>query len=161
MKMTLKESLAFTALSLLMPCLLLWLQAGCATHPSTAFERQRLQGTWEGIELGNESSGKVTMTITGNSFHYQALDTNEWHQATFTLPARTSPQQLRITITDSYLTNGPGAVINTIFKIEDGTLTLLASQSQEPPKSFGVEGNRYQLRKVQPQKKNPQLPKTE
>ena len=33
MKMALKESLGFTVLSLLLPCLLLGLQAGCKTNP--------------------------------------------------------------------------------------------------------------------------------
>ncbi len=42
MKTTFKESLAFTVLFLLMPCLLLGLLAGCATHPTTEAKLQSL-----------------------------------------------------------------------------------------------------------------------
>jgi uncharacterized protein (TIGR03067 family) len=163
MKMTFKESLGFTVVSLLIPCLLLCLQAGCSPHSSSAFELQPLQGTWEGVILGQESDNKVTITFTGNSLHFQWLEGNlkgNWYQANFTLPARTSPQQLRATITGYYPTNDTGtrdigAVVTAIFKIEDGTLTLAGIQGtdQEPPK--GTEAFekstmfRYVLRRVQ------------
>jgi hypothetical protein len=75
MKMTLKRALGFTVHSLLMPCLLLGLQAGCKTNQPTAAELQPLQGTWEGVLVGQEKDGKITMTITGNSLHYHR-DTN-------------------------------------------------------------------------------------
>jgi hypothetical protein len=86
--MTLKESLGFTALSLLLPFLLLGLQAGCTTHPPTASELQRLQGTWEGVVVGDKSDDKYTITITGNSFHFHR-DSNFWFATTITLPADT------------------------------------------------------------------------
>ena len=72
MKMNLKESLGFTVFSLLLPCALLGLQAGCTTHPSTAakLQRLRLQGKWEGVMVGQEKDGKITITITGNSLHF-------------------------------------------------------------------------------------------
>ena len=143
MKMTFKRAPGFTAFSLLMPCFLLGLLAGCKTNPQTAAALQRLQGTWE---------GGATITITGNSLRYQQQD--NWYEATFILPVKTSPQQLRATITA--FTNSPGAiaigeVITAIYKIEDGTLDL----TEEP-----IEGSsdtaryHYKLRKVQPQQKN-------
>jgi len=76
MKMALKESLGFTVLSLLLPCLLLGLQAGCKTNPPTAAELQRLQGTREGVEVGIESNGTVSLTITGHSLHFQEQHAN-------------------------------------------------------------------------------------
>ncbi|HYV26476.1 MAG TPA: hypothetical protein VFA77_03020 [Candidatus Eisenbacteria bacterium] len=163
MKMTLKESLGFTALSLLLPCLLLGLQAGCTTNPPTASALQRLQGTWE--EVGSESDGN-TITFTGNSLHFQGGNTNEWHEATFTLPAGTSPQQLRATITGFAPTNRFGAahigkVVAALFKIEDGTLTV-AGEPLDGSKAFeGPTTFHYKLRKVQPQKKNAELPKSQ
>src|SRR6266550_4584775 len=99
MKMTLKGALGFTALSLLLPCLLLGLQAGCTTNKPTASELQRLQGTWEGVMVGQEKD-KITITITGNSLYFHR-DTNFWFETTFTLPAGTDPKQLRTTIKDS------------------------------------------------------------
>src|SRR6266498_3141917 len=93
--MTLKESLGFTLLSLLMPCVLLCLQAGCKTNQPTAAELQPLQGTWEEV-----TAGKNSITITGNSLHYYAR-TDFWFETTFILPPGTNPQQLRATIKHS------------------------------------------------------------
>jgi uncharacterized protein (TIGR03067 family) len=172
MKMTLKRALGFTMLSVLMPCLLLGLQAGCKTNPPTAAELQRLQGTWEGFALGQETPGgpfvksadTITITVTGNSFHFHR-DTNFWFETTITLPAGTAPQQLHATIkgnVESQGSNAIGKVVVAIFKIEDGTLTLAArgDGSEETPISFEDEKvTRYELRKVQPQKQNTQPPK--
>src|SRR6266700_641607 len=105
MKMILKGALGLTALSLLMPCALICAQAAGTTNQPTAAELQRLQGTWDGVLVGQESAGKITITITGNSLHFQGLNRNEWYEATFTLPAETNPQQLRATITGCQQTN--------------------------------------------------------
>jgi len=159
MKMTLKGSLGFTALYLLIPCVFLCLLAGCTTFRSTATERQRLQGTWEGFLVGGESDGKITMTITGNSLHFHR-DTNFWFETTFTLPASTEPQQLHATIKGSSDPTLIGQVVSAIFKIQDGTLTLATNQfaEQEPPKNFETNEEkgmcRHEFRKVQSQKKN-------
>ena len=97
MKTVLKKSPGFTALALLLPWLLTGLQSGCTTHRPTASARQRLQGTWEGVLVGQEKDGKITVTITDNSLHFHR-DTNFWYETTFTLPAGTDPQQLHATI---------------------------------------------------------------
>ena len=146
MNMTLKGMLASTVVSLLMPCLLLCLQAGCTTHPPTASELQRLQGYWE----GDGAAGKCSITITGNWLHFYAR-TDFWYKTTFALPAGTDPQQLHATIKDSAPpTNGIGQVVFAIFKIEDGTLTL-AVEGDKPPKTFAGASSHYNLKKVQPQ----------
>src|SRR5262245_44603556 len=95
MKMILKRALGFPALSLLMPCVLLYPQAGCTTNRPTAAELRRLQGYWE----GDGAAGKCSITITGNSLHFYAR-TDFWYVTTFTLPAGTDPQQLHATIKD-------------------------------------------------------------
>ena len=157
MKTTLKESLGVTVIALLMPCVLLSLLAGCATHPPIAAELKPLQGYWEGEGAG----GKCFITITGNSLHYR-VGTN-WYKTTFTLPAGTDPQQLHTTIKDCSppTTNAIGKVVFAIFKIEDGTLTLAeVDMSDEPPKTFSSASSRYVVKKVQPQKKNAEPPKT-
>ena len=139
MKMTLKQSPGFTALSLLLPCLLLGLQAGCTTQPPTAAELQLLQGTWEGVVVGDKSHQKITITITGNSLHFHR-DTNFWFETTITLPAGTDPKQLHATIKDCPPSQADsiGKVVGAIFKIEDGTLTLatIGDDAEETPKSF-------------------------
>ena len=156
MKMTLKESLAFAVLSLLLPCLLLGLQAGCTTHPPPAAELQRLQGTWEGVVVGDMSWQKITITITGNSLHFHR-DTNFWFETTITLPADKDPKQLHVTIKGCPPSQGVsiGKVVRAFFKIEDGTLTLatIGDDAEETQKSFEAAGTRYELRRIQPQKK--------
>ena len=148
MNMTLKGALAFTAVSVLMPCLLLCLQAGGAIHPPATSELQRLQGYWE----GDGAAGKCSITIAGNSLHFYAR-TDFWYKTTFALPAGTDPQQLHATIKDSSPpTNGIGQVVFAIFKIEEGTLTL-AVEGDEPPKTFAGASSRYNLKKVQPQRR--------
>jgi len=130
----------------------------CQSTPTrTAAELKRLQGDWEGEGAG----GKCSITITGNSLHYRA-GTN-WHETTFRLPASTDPQQLHATIKDCWppSKDAIGKVVFAIFKIEDGTLTLAAyDMSDEPPKTFASATSRYVVKKVQPQKKNAEPPKT-
>lgn len=163
MKMSLKESLGFTVLSLLLPCLLLCLQPGCATHPSTAGVLQRLQGTWEGVEVGYESATKITLTITGHSIHYHYQGqgtTNQVFEATFTLPAGTNPQQLRATLTglppkaDRVSQMEIGEVVPAVLKFEDGTLRLADEPSDSSKPFEDIKRFHYRLRKVQPQKAN-------
>lgn len=153
-KMILKRALGFTAFSLLMPCVLLCMQAGYTTDQPTAAELQRLQGTWEGVMVGGESDGKITITIAGNSFHFHR-DTNFWFETEITLPAGSGPPQLHATIKGCAPAQGDnsiGKVVVAIFKIEDGTLTLATFQDPvAAPKSFNdAEASLYQLRKVQP-----------
>src|SRR5262245_41738196 len=169
MKMILKASLGFTTHSLLLPCLLLGLQAGCTTNPPTAL--QRLQGTWEGFGLSretpegpyvkSESAAKITITITGNSLHFHERS-NFWYETTFTLPAGKDPQQLHAIIKRSAEgDDSTGKGIIAFYQIEDGTLTLGGIRDKDStapwPKSFEATEDtmtgRYELRKVQPQTK--------
>lgn len=161
--MTLKKSLGFTVLCLLLPSLLLGLQVGCTTHLPTASALQHLQGTWEGVVVSDKSDNKYTITITGNSFHFHR-DTNFWFETTIALPAGTDPQQLHATIKECApgQENSLGKVVVAIFKIEDGTLTLAArgDGADDTPKSFETTDDkgltRYELRRVQAQNKNTQ-----
>jgi uncharacterized protein (TIGR03067 family) len=133
-------------------------------NQSTAVELQPLQGTWEGVLVG-AAHQTVTVTITGNSLHFHR-DTNFWFETTITLPAGKDPKQLHATIKGcppSSPADFIGKVVRAFFKIEDGTLTLatMGDDAEETPKGFeAAVGNRYELRKVQPQKQNTQPPKT-
>ena len=137
-------------------------KAICVVNQPTNAELQLLQGTWEGAEVGYKSHEKITITITGNSFHFHR-DTNFWFDTTITLPAGTDPKQLYATIKGCPPSQADsiGKVVGAIFKIEDGTLTLAAyDMSDEPPKTFASASSRYVVKKVQPQKKNAEPPKT-
>lgn len=173
MKMTLKESPGFTALALLLPCLLFGPQAGCTNRP-TAAALQRLQGTWEGFGMGRETPGgpyvkgdtRITITITGNSLYFHERS-NFWYDATFALPAGKDPLQLHATIKrcapgdDS----SAGKVVIAFYKIDDGTLTLGGIRDKDStapwPQSFEAAEDtmtgRYELRKVQPRKNSEPL----
>ena len=134
---------------------------GVVNQPTNA-ELQLLQGTWEGAVVGDKSHEKITITITGNSFHFHR-DTNFWFETTITLPAGKAPKQLHATIKDCPpAADSIGKVVRAFFKIKDGTLTLatIGDDAEETPKGFEAAGTRYELRKVQPQKKNTQPPKT-
>ena len=144
-------------------------QAKCAVNQSTNAELKLLQGKWEGVDAGNKSGAKITITITGNSLHFYR-DKDFWFENTITLPAGTNPQQLHATIKGNAPSGGSssiGKVVVAIFKIEDGTLTLAPTgdDSDEKPLTFeAVEANGgtiYKLQKVQPQKKDTGLPKSE
>ena len=132
--------------------------AKCAANQPTISELQLLQGTWEGVLVGDKAQQKITITITGNSLHFHR-DTNFWWKTTITLPADTNPRQLHATIQDCHdcppqQENSNGTVAVAIFKVEDGKLTLATGNGDgEAPKSFEAAPNRYELRKVQPQKK--------
>ena len=140
-------------------------KAKSVVNQPTNAELQLLQGTWEGAVVGDESHGKIRITFTNNSLHFHR-DTNFWFDTTITLPAGTDPKQLRATIKGCPPSQDSiGKVVGAIFKIADGTLILGTgggdSSPDGTPKSFEDQGlTRYELRKVQPHKKNTQPPKS-
>jgi uncharacterized protein (TIGR03067 family) len=140
-------------------------KAKCVVNQPTAAELQLLQGTWEGVLVGDNAHQKITITITGNSLHFHR-DTNFWFETAITLPAGKDPKQLHATIKGcpSSQASSIGQVVRAFFKIEDGTLTVatIGDDAEETPKSFEAtkdQGTRYELRKVQPHKKNTEPPK--
>jgi uncharacterized protein (TIGR03067 family) len=137
--------------------------AKCVANQSTSAELQLLQGTWEGVLVGDDEHQQITITITGNSFHFHR-DTNFWFETTITLPAGKDPKQLHATIKGCPPSQADsiGKVVRAFFKIADGTLTLatLGDNAEETPNGFEAAPNRYELRKVQPQKENTQPPKS-
>ena len=125
--------------------------AKCAANQPTAGELQLLQGTWEGVMVGDDARQKITITVIGNSLHFHR-DTNFWFETTMTLPVGKDPKQLHATIKGCSQPDSIGKVVGAIFKIEDGTLTLGEYDiSDEPPKTFDV-ANLYVVKRVPPQK---------
>jgi hypothetical protein len=117
-----------------------------------------------GSHGGPGEGRQITITITGNSLRFYR-DTNFWFETTFTLPVGTDPKQLHATIKDCAGKDSIGKLVLAIFKIEDGTLTLAGirtpDSAPEPPINFDSENTmsgRFELRKVQPQKKNAESP---
>lgn len=124
-----------------------------------AAELKVLQGKWEGVWEGSGADSKpqpkITITITGNSFHFHR-DTNFWFDTTITLPAGAEPKQLHATIKNcpAAQADSIGKVVGAIFKIEQGILTLADYDiASDPPKSFADAQSRYVLKKAEPQAK--------
>jgi uncharacterized protein (TIGR03067 family) len=148
-------------------CLITALTANAAEQPaaegkgaagqSVAAELQPLQGTWEGVVVGDKSNAKISITVSGDSFHFHR-DTNFWFETTIAVPAGTNPRQLHATIKDCPPSQNSslGKVVVAIFKIENGALTLATGNPEPLPKSFDAAENEgmslYELRKVQAQK---------
>lgn len=134
----------------------------CAASPSAGVQLQSLQGKWEGVMVGQEKDGRITITITGNVLHFHR-DTNFWFETTFALPEGKDPKQLHATIKDCPRSQADsiGKVVRAFFKIEDGTLTLatIGDDAEETSKGFEAAGTRYELRRVQLHKQDTQPPK--
>ncbi len=116
-----------------------------------------LQGTWEGLLVGDKLQKKVTVTIAGNELRFHR-DRNFWFETTLTLPADKDRKQLHATITARSPSQPVkiGHVVRAFFKVEEEALTLAAigDEAEETPKSFEAAANRYELRKVEPTKAN-------
>lgn len=137
--------------------------AKVAVNQPTAADQRLLQGTWEGVMVGQEKDGKITITLTDNSLHFHR-DTNFWFETTITLPAGKHPKQLHATIKGCPPSQASsiGQVVRAFYKIEDGTLTLatMGDDAEETPKGFEAAGTRYELRKIQSQRKSAEPPKS-
>lgn len=151
-----KKSFGRSMLSELLPCLLLGLLTGCAGKPPTGSALQKLQGTWNGVVVGDKSEDRYNVTIAGDSFFFQR-DTNFWFETKIKLPSGTVPQQLHATIRRCApgQENSLGKTVVAIVKVGDGKLTLAArgDGGDEPPKSFEETEDKgltvYELSKVQ------------
>lgn len=105
-----------------------------------AADLERLQGTWEGKGPG----GNAAVTISGSSLRYtQPPNDAFWYETTFTLPEAAGPKQLHATIVDNGSSGRPhiGTVVVTIFKIEDGVLTLGVVEDFEGPPTQPIVGD--------------------
>jgi uncharacterized protein (TIGR03067 family) len=111
--------------------------------PSTAADSALLQGKWEGVEVGREGSGTCTLTVSGDTMHFQGSNKDEWYKATFNLPTGTNPKQLKGTIIDCPRPEMVGKTSTGLFKIEEGKLTLAGCKpgTGEAPKSFDADAS--------------------
>jgi hypothetical protein len=101
-------------------------QIGAAVVASEVDEAQPLQGTWIGTSNYGQAdqNGSVIVKITGHTLHYQGPKTNDWYDATFTLPTGTIPAQLHAFITASPDKGAIRKQVFAVFRLEAGWLTL-------------------------------------
>ena len=140
--MTSKTVLAFVSLNLLAMVPILPAQ-NPPSGSQTASSSTDLQGTWEGEEIGKESKGKCTMTINGDTVRFEGPGKIEWYTATFKLSTDLAPKQLQATITGCPQPDFVGKSASSIYKIENGTLTLVGNRPGVPdaPKDFNGDSN--------------------
>ena len=165
MKKTPSRPFLSGALALLLAALFNACQSVPTQTAADVADLRRLQGYWEGSGPG----GDCSVTISGNSLLFYAR-ADFWYETTFTLPAGTDPQQLHATIIkdSSSQQSDIGTVVVTIFKIEDGTLTLAVIENFEgpPPNPVITDSDwtviesdwtldRYYLKRSQPQENKP------
>jgi hypothetical protein len=110
------------------------------SHPGHAISKgsKELVGAWEGVEVGRESAGNNTVTITADTIHFHGADSREWYKAKYLIPAGKTPKQLIAKIIDCPAPDFIGKTSFAIFKVENGTLTLVGHPPGAPdaPKSF-------------------------
>jgi uncharacterized protein (TIGR03067 family) len=132
------------------------LAVAAEVHQPIDAERQALQGTWEGIMVGHESDGKITITITGNTLHFHR-DADFWFETAISLPAGKDPKQFHATIKDCPPSqdSSKGEIVRAFYEIEGGLLTLatIGDDAEETSKSFESAGTRYELQRTQPARK--------
>jgi uncharacterized protein (TIGR03067 family) len=106
--------------------------------PSAAAETALLQGIWKGTEVGRESLGTCTLTVSGDTMQFQGWSPQEWYKSSYTLPAGSEPKQLRGTIAECPVPEMVGRSSTAIYKIEGGQITLAGCKpgSGETPRNF-------------------------
>ena len=133
------------------------LAASSAERPAPTPIVQRLQGTWEGVVVGDKSETKYTIKIDGSSFYFHR-DTNFWFETSIALPRNTNPQQLHATIKNCAKgqESSIGKVVVALVKVDGETLTLVAKGdgSEDLPQSLESTDDKglthYRLHRVTP-----------
>ncbi len=134
-------ALALAAFSIATPCTLSWGEEPAKPAAPAEEAAKALQGTWEGVEVGREGAGKCTLTISGNTLHFQGAVPAEWYKGTFELPAGTDPKQLLGLVKECPFEQAIGKTAIAIYKIEDGKLTLVGHPPGAPEAPRGFEGD--------------------
>jgi uncharacterized protein (TIGR03067 family) len=111
------------------------LASGCSTLQKS--DAAKLQGTWNGREIGVTAEAPRKLVFSGKQFDYRGTHPDDWGKGTFTLREDTQPKQLVVTLTECGPVQYVGKTSCMIYKIEDGTLTAAASEPGNPaPSSF-------------------------
>ncbi len=119
-----------TAIALVMTFVLM---AGCSSMGDKAVpDIQKLQGTWVGTELGRE--GEVTLLVTENKMDFKGAHPQEWYKGSIVLNEEPEPKQADFTIEECPAANYVGTIAKTIYKLEDGVLTMAGSEPGTEPR---------------------------
>lgn len=109
----------------------------------TISDAERIQGTWNGKELDTgRESGEWTIIITGDQIKVDGPGPEDY-AGTITFDETTNPKSARVTILECAAEQYIGAVANAIYKFENDTLYIAASEpgSGTIPAYFEGNGN--------------------
>ena len=117
------------------------LMSGCSSSDDAPVsDREKLQGTWVGKELGRE--GEVRIIFSGDTIDFKGASPQEWYKGTGVLHEELTPKQGDFTITECPMPDYVGKLTKAIYKIEENTLTLAGSEpgDENRPSSFEPSG---------------------
>jgi uncharacterized protein (TIGR03067 family) len=104
-------------------------------------ERLKLQGKWEGVEVGREAAGKCTLTINGDTIRFEGANKDEWYKTSFEIPDGAEPRQLRATITECPNRDFVGKTACSIYCLTKDTLTLVGHAPGVPNAPKSLDGD--------------------
>jgi uncharacterized protein (TIGR03067 family) len=101
-----------------------------------------LEGLWKGQDVTPGQEASVTLAFTGHNLEFHAADPGTWLKGTFTLSEDTNPKRLVGTITECPSSEFIGLKVYSIYKLENGALTLAGYPPGIPtfPPSFDAPG---------------------
>src|SRR5690242_18942796 len=104
---------------------------------STAFE-----GSWTGREVTPGREGPASLLVSGHTLEFHGSASDDWLKGTFTLHEDTNPKQLTGTVTECPAADYIGKGVYSIYKIEDGALTIAGNEpgDSNAPASFDASG---------------------
>jgi len=117
------------------------LMSGCGSKeetPAPVSDRETLQGTWVGAEVGQDGQAKVV--FTDNTIHFTGTHPQEWYKGTMVLNEETTPKQGDFTISECPLQDYVGKVAKAIYKLEGDTLTMAGSEPGDETRPAGFDG---------------------
>jgi uncharacterized protein (TIGR03067 family) len=111
-----------------------------------------LEGSWHGREVTPGREAPATLTFSGQNLEFHGADADDWLKGTFILQEDGHPKQCVATVTECASTEYVGKKSYSIFKIEDGTLTITGNELgvSDFPSAFDASGSRQFVFKHDP-----------
>ena len=117
------------------------LMSGCiSSDDAPVSDREKLQGTWVGKELGQE--GEVRVIFSGDTIDFKGAHPQEWYKGTAVLNETLTPKQADFTISECPMPSFVGKLSKAIYTLEGNTFTLAGSEpgDENRPNSFDPSG---------------------
>jgi len=117
------------------------LMSGCtSSEDAPVSDRETLQGTWVGTEIGQE--GEARMIFSGDTIDFKGAHPQEWYKGTAVLHETSTPKQADFTISECPMPNYVGKLSKAIYTLEGNIFTIAGSEpgDENRPNSFDPSG---------------------